>query len=138
MQLSDQVCALEYSKKLAELGIKQESLFYWVRPIDEWQLTCVFSDEDKAYFDHATNDILPMEYYSAFTVAELFELLPEWLEHPDEDDQMVNLCLEKSCLYTVSYGFIGQYKSFDDKNPANALAKMLIALYEQGLMKVKE
>ena len=29
MKLEDQVCSLELAKKLKELGVKQDSLFYW-------------------------------------------------------------------------------------------------------------
>ena len=29
MKLEDQVCSLELSKRLKELGVKQDSLWYW-------------------------------------------------------------------------------------------------------------
>jgi len=29
MKLEDQVCSLELAKRLKELGVEQESLFYW-------------------------------------------------------------------------------------------------------------
>jgi hypothetical protein len=29
MKLEDQVCSLELAKRLQELGVKRESLFYW-------------------------------------------------------------------------------------------------------------
>ena len=34
MKLQNQVCSLELSKKLKELGVKQESLWYWIRDDD--------------------------------------------------------------------------------------------------------
>lgn len=64
MQIEDQVVSLELAKKLKELGVNQDSLFwwcsprenfYWVRysPLKEFPVVC-----------------------SAFTVAELGEMLP--------------------------------------------------------------
>ena len=33
MKLEDQVCSLESARRLKELGFKQDSLFYWQRPM---------------------------------------------------------------------------------------------------------
>jgi len=30
MKLKDQICSLELARELKKLGVKQESLFYWV------------------------------------------------------------------------------------------------------------
>lgn len=61
MKLSDQVCTLQQAKRLKELGIAQDSLFY-----------------------HTPNGILPKpfvnftgESYSAYTVAELGAMMGE-------------------------------------------------------------
>lgn len=76
MKLEDQVISLLLSKKLKEIGIKQNSLFYWIRAkksenIDVFGLTYItniFCDKNKF-----------KEIYSAFTVAELGKILQE---HP--------------------------------------------------------
>src|SRR5947208_16869171 len=71
MNLNDYVCSLELSKRLKELGVKQDSLFVWISIIntgfdfiklkEEWEPN---SKEVGAF------------NYSAFTVAELGNLLP--------------------------------------------------------------
>jgi len=81
VNLENQVCSLELSKRLKELGIKQESLFYW---IEDYEL---YSDEPQLLYapteqfsngngelDWPRNN--PENCHSAFTVAELGELLP--------------------------------------------------------------
>ena len=67
MKLEDQVCSLELAKKLKELGVKQESLFYW------W---FVRNDMGDDVFVSDTKPVNGTEYWSAFTVAELGEMLP--------------------------------------------------------------
>lgn len=128
MLLEDQVCSLELSKRLKELGVKQESLFYWVRPIDIWQLTAKLTEQDGIYFNHTTIDIFPMDNYSAFTVAELGEMLPEWHDSckRQENDWHVRV-FEKKKNNICHNAF--------DESEANARAKMLVFLLDQGLIK---
>lgn len=66
MRLESQVCSLELAKRLKELGVKQESLFYW------------HHENGKDYVSYADPSfcLCPYEKISAFTVAELGELLP--------------------------------------------------------------
>ncbi len=70
MELEDQVCSLELSKRLKELGVKQKSLFYW--------------SENAAYGWQIVNNKYPKEDLeengmtdgiSAFSVAELGEMI---------------------------------------------------------------
>ena len=76
MKLENQVCSLESAKRLVELGIKQESLFYWMKfPIQKqvyenikWKWEVVSKDFLESAFS---------EKISAFTVAELGEILPK-------------------------------------------------------------
>lgn len=75
MKLENQVVSLELAKKLKELGVKQESQFMWwkgagegyLRPTDWSQ----FNMEPKPMY--STADL--RERFSAFTVAELGEML---------------------------------------------------------------
>ena len=71
MELEKQVCSLELAKRLKTLGVKQESVFYWVANAGH-------SDIYKLY--HRPNWKRPVSqywlegaYFSAFTVAELFK-----------------------------------------------------------------
>jgi hypothetical protein len=67
MKLEQQVCSLELARKVKELGVQQDSLFYW-------------SGDDEAGFVpdlYGERFRYPgAEHYSAFTVAELGILLP--------------------------------------------------------------
>jgi len=64
MELQKQVTSLEISKRLKELGVKQESLFWWYSTNNGWMITA----EPKKWMDEKT---------SAFTVAELGTILPK-------------------------------------------------------------
>lgn len=67
MKLEQQVCSLELAKKLKELGVKQESLFWW-KPKIEGGHELRYRESGMSVF---------YEDYSAFTVAELGEMLPD-------------------------------------------------------------
>jgi len=77
MTPEQQLTSLELSKKLKELGVKQESLYYWLK---SW----LKSEGEKEYrlfqpsLPKGRENLLGAGYdmHSAFTVAELGELLP--------------------------------------------------------------
>lgn len=112
MKLEQQVTNLELSKKLKELGVKQESLFYWGNTIGQLDQDCW-----RVYF--FKDDDVSMEYVSAFTVAELGEML-KW----------------KSLMI---FGLPEHYADFisDTISEADFRAKMLIYLIENNLIKIK-
>ena len=68
MNLESQVCSFELSKKLKELGIKQDSYFYYWSCEDK---NCDCSEKIQLKDGEPENLI----GYSAFTVAELGEIL---------------------------------------------------------------
>jgi len=77
MKLEQQCTSLEIFKRLKELGVKQESLWCWAY---EWDLNEERTGEktiEARFFiehcDHKKNII-----YSAFTVAEIREMLPRF------------------------------------------------------------
>ena len=86
MKLQQQVTSLELSKKLKELGVKQESLFYWCE-YRRWE------NEDNKMVEQDTvweidrsgvvggNGHSTGRNFSAFTVAELGEMLYLHSEH---------------------------------------------------------
>ena len=113
-----QVCRLDLAKRLEELGVKQESLFYW---------------EDRRsnglglhlFWDGGKNDAM-YPTFSAFTVAELGEMLPFNFAsqrnnyHGDRDW----VCFKSGTEFNVF-----------DGTEADARAKMLINLIETGAVK---
>lgn len=110
MKLEDQVCSLELAKRLKELGLKQDSYFWWDLSIPGFV---------RVHFKPCSeNDI------SAFSVAELGEMLPleyktqrsreKWWHGIDNTDASMG--------YTVS------------GTEADARAKTLIYLIENKLV----
>ena len=73
MELQNQVTSLELSKRLKELNVKQESLFYWVKTVvdgnENWDLRM----SKKESLELHLQGKLISEYYSAFTASELWE-----------------------------------------------------------------
>ena len=75
MNIEQHVTSLSISKKLKELGVKQESLYYWVRGNSEYE------PEFRVISDVRGNEVYNtfIEKYSAFLASELGELLPDWV-----------------------------------------------------------
>jgi len=68
MKLEKQVCSLELAKKLKELGVKQDSHFYFKIGKASGAINLVPIEE-------TTGDFAHFEFFSAYTVAELGEKL---------------------------------------------------------------
>ena len=116
MKLQDQVPSFELSKRLKELGVKQESLFYYQKESGPNGWGLVF--HTSIYFLPPSE---PQEVYglvSAFTVAELGEMLPD--------------------LYSThkkNGGWIMHNNLINDRKEADARAKMLIYLLENNYLR---
>lgn len=123
MKLEQQVVSLELAKKLKELNCKQESLFYWCPP--NWWIGA----KDWELADNMYQSPIPEENnsrISAFTVAELGEMLPTYFfSYRDKDGWWC----ENSAFGTR----IQQDKFSTDE--VDSRAKMLIHLIEKGTMK---
>ncbi len=80
MELENQVVSLDLAKRLKELKVKQESLFYWSTRTFEPGLTgpnpitalILGTEINQSQYHKVTDEIIA----SAFTVAELGEILP--------------------------------------------------------------
>jgi len=132
MELSKQVTSLELSKKLKELGVKQESLFIWSVPKPENARTNI--DEVKL------RDMQPEIYMrgnswgecfgevAAYTIAELGEML---------------LVSSHSAL-SEAYKFlhnrleVDKFDLVEHMSKPDFGAKMLIYLLEKGLLKAED
>jgi len=116
MKLEQQVTNLELSKKLKELGVEQESLFYWMtghnNPVEKPQF---------GFQEMLDKDLI----CSAFTVAELGEELKNWLLY--NFYSMPNICDEG---WEVDSRLVENLLADTE---ANARAKMLIYLKENKL-----
>ena len=134
MKLEDQVVNLEISKRLKNLGVKQESYFVWVEtPVitpPQWELMKA-TDLQNAYQGQ--------NFFSAFTVAELLELLPSELSKGgwEKWDNRFELAAHAGKKWLARY-YAGD--AFDKgvvaKTPADACAGMLVDLIENNLLTV--
>lgn len=153
MRLEDQVVSLELSKKLKELGVKQESYFvYFVSrkfhrqdlgvDIISNQQKVLMSWEDFVEQEEYTEDRADeFELYPAYSVAELGEMLPGlkepkhgvhfWIqEHKNRDNSWTIKYM------TAEYSGVGEHKQViaGIKSEADVRAKMLIYLLENNLL----
>ena len=78
MKIEDQVCSLEPGKELKKLGVKQDSLYSYFQ-YDKWN---VLLRETREIFSPNNECGCNKENLicSAFTVAELGEELPDWVD----------------------------------------------------------
>lgn len=134
MKLHDQVASLDLCKRLKELNVKQDSYAYWIEDIESHEQPCVILRVGY------TPEI--EEQYSAFTVAELGEMLPTKFYWEDSSECVYLRIVKYTENYHISY-FDHDDKWFDwyvveDINEANARAKMLIHLIENNLLTLKE
>ena len=123
----DQVCSLKLAKKLKELGVEQNSIWYWSNDGDRRDVEFYLVLGIKKAFRESSPKIddSKTKYYSAFTVAELGKRLPDYTStwrHPGKI---------WSCEI-ADKAFVSGYKS-----EANARAKMLIYLLENKLIERK-
>lgn len=74
MKLEEQVCTLEQAKRLKELGVKQDSFWYWGKGFfykGEYNQRLFAINELRKYYP---GEAIQEGFTSAFTVAELGEL----------------------------------------------------------------
>lgn len=115
MKKEDQVASVKPAKELKELGAKQDSVWYWTWA--EWN--------EKAEWVLISQDErvgLKKENFSAYTVAELGEMLPIWVtsEKNNEDESLVRS--EDAVHITWA------------NTEADARAKMVIYLIKEGII----
>lgn len=128
MTLEQQVTSLELSKRLKELGVKQESLFYWEKRYSiDWAVTTTEDLSARKYDKY-------YKYISAFTASELGEMLPEDIfgkghiycskRHDTGEGSWEILYRDNSGISLLEIG----------DTEANARAKCLIYLLENKLI----
>jgi hypothetical protein len=130
MKLEQQVCGMKLAKRLEELGVKQESYFQWRYFGDNREGEIWLVQPSKEDYRYPTA-------VSAFTVAELGEMLPRNVRKGDTFHAP-----------TIWFGEQATYIEYDDResskvplspiagNEADARAEMLIYLIENNLIKL--
>lgn len=142
MKIEDQVCSLGLAKKLKELGIEQSCHFKWVEDRDDGSSIVTDIKSIKTECDFV---------YSAFTVAELWDMFPT--EFTTEGKHRKIYCEIKVMKTDYDQNFnktdneeytcmLIEPEQYDsdrliheerDVKAANAFAKMLIYLMENKL-----
>ena len=144
MELSKQVCSLDLAKRLKELGVKQESLYYlWTDSFGVNKNSAIAMTELRDHTPH--NPQGGWQYFSAFTVAELGEILPVSVQMNEETHwlEIGKTEFKWQCGYTYHHeGTIGWGRVNDSVHHAvgkantevDARAKMLCYLLENKLI----
>ncbi len=128
MNIEDQVCSLELSKRLKELGIKQESYFIWAKNNLIPRLSIHNLDKHELFEPYIC---------AAFTVAELGEMLPCSLqaETASRNNSILEINKNLNNHWLLAYAAnpnLPPLICIIDDTEANARAKMLINLLEKN------
>lgn len=152
MSIEDQACSFELAKKLHDLGVNHESLFYYLNIDGEGKYYIYYHEHLPEESEYEGDEI------SAFTASELGDILPNHITtqtgEPFDNFRIVitkfisveNLChinnyiINYECDSTAMSGEEAWLRrrltsNIYDPNLADAMAKMLIYLIENGLIK---
>lgn len=132
MKLEQQVCSIEQAKRLKELGVNQESLFYyntyWIDKHNPEKPEIQYEPSGKKIISETFTNL---QFTSAFTVAELGEMLP-W-------DIVIARNIDKQ--WHITFQAHGRTEKemhvvASQDLEADARAKMLIYLLESKLIEL--
>jgi hypothetical protein len=140
--LWDLVCDVEYSKRIKELGYSRPSYFIYIKMEDSiglngepikrcWGLIYIHE-----YHSISEEEGFKKEYYEiypAYTVGELAEDFPNEIPFLDDGEEDISFLLSGRNLN--GEWWVNYTNGFKDEKEANARAKMLIYLLENGLIK---
>jgi hypothetical protein len=136
MNLEQQVCSLDLAKRLKKLGTKQGGNFWWngdARLYYRFDKSMVSFSEQVVMKKSAFGD--SDEWYTAFTIAELGEILPKWIPERGE------LIIIRTAAWRFYYGAPPsqsgiKFTASTDGNEADSRAEFLIYLIENKLIAV--
>ena len=134
MNLEDQVASYDLSKKLKELGVAQESLFYYYQGFAGPFVD--FYEQGHVHQSYAN----PQKICSAFTGTELGEMLPSKLINSLTTAYFEIIKTDRWLLAYVISDDLPPIVSVIDDNECDGRAKILIYLIENNLIdnKVKD
>ena len=125
MKIEDQVCSLLLAKQLKELEVKQDSLWHW-----DIKYESIRIGKEQSEYGHDLRD-----YASAFTCAELGEVLPQYHE---TRDRMLTIVKDEHSNGRWWAGYsdadLSSEISAQARTLADVLAKLLCYLLENKLM----
>jgi len=133
MKLEKQVTSLELSKKLKELGVKQDSLFYWMENITNVEPTKIMFYKDTESYKR-TKKVEGggvIKYFSAFTASELWEILPDVFKH--KEGYLHRRVLSGSFQYCIGDEVILTQSGF---TLPDMMGKMLMYLIKNKLIEI--
>lgn len=138
MKLENQVVSLDLAKRLKELEVKQESLFYWAECCDNRLITADWHDQEMGEWGDC-HTYASKPHVSAFTAAELGEMLP-FSVVDDAHECTVEVYKDfkgnwEAWLEVAKSGWMSGEKIVADTE-ADARAKMLIYLLENRLIAI--
>jgi hypothetical protein len=132
MKLEQQVCSLDLARRLKELGVKQESYFWWIEILSKLdsEPTGQFEIWDRTMISEFETGHQNCHVASAFTVAELGEMLPAEVEEK-KIFYWKRIWGSKTDWYA---GVLNEVAWVEAETEADARAKMLIYLLENKLI----
>ena len=123
MNIEDQVTSLELSKKLKELKIEQDSVFYWVSYENEEKYWDLKYKEEIEWDEDIVNK------YSAFLPDELMGLLNKTNFFINEIS-ILNLIVGP-CTCRIIASTLTEKIEYDSKNLSNSIALCLLSIIEK-------
>jgi len=149
MKRENQVTSLGPSKRLNELGVKQDSYWVWINPFKMEDLEHFYDINTEKWDLIPRTSIMPSKVerpcYAAFTVAELGQKLLSFVEQRGEKYYLLITRTNKTEYSNLPDFYVG-YRNVQgthflhskrDDNEANSRAKMRIWLIENKLVEVK-
>jgi len=153
MSIENECCSLENSLRLKEIGIKQESIYYWIQLTHGWKYQLAMMEGfNKKYHE--------MDMVPAYTATELLAITPRWVDNKIdppfnnftfmmdirrivEDKELVRFyCINYYCD-TIQFESGSPHfnktlytHAVMDKKPSDALASNLICLHNQVFLKL--
>lgn len=147
MKIENQVCTLKQAEKLKELGVVRQSFFYYYQCIVNGRETMpIVNYVNFDYGEYVENESINNaiygntrnEYYSAFTVAELGVMLPDYEASREKGYEFRPYQQYYSHTQRVEWKFDNPFTSYrrdtivtSTKTEAEARAAMLIWLIEE-------
>lgn len=126
MNIEDQVCSLELSKRLKDLGIRQHSLFYYYYGAGRWEINM-----KDGYF------VVEEGPYSAFTVAEIVLFLKKYGEYSKKYELDFYTTYDQFNIVIKPMRFIDKPIIYmKDYTEVNVRAQALIYLIENNLIEL--